>query len=309
MCAYASAKAGAAEANIVWLKEQSYHYLYLVVSRERGRKFDPERATDTLTASNETFSPQRVPSEDGTEVRLYCHSPGREAKDTAISARFVTSFEAGLEKLAAGLDKPRGQKSWRISSSVADIQQRMGRLKEKSRGIGQHYEIVVIPDETGQKAAAITWTKTPVEGSMLTHPGVYCLRSNETTRNAKTLWHIYTMLTDLEAVFRGLKSGLGPRPVFHHKEDRTEGPLFITLLTYQLVQAIRRKPQVAGEGTSWTRLREVLSVQRRVTATFRQRDGHTLHVRKATTAEPAPRRIYDALEIDAAPGGIRKLTI
>jgi hypothetical protein len=115
---HAPAKAGAAEANIVWLKEQGYHYL--VVSRERGRKFDPERATDTLTASNETFSPQRVPSEDGTEVRLYCHSPGREAKDTAISARFVTSFEAGLEKLAAGLDKPRGQKSWRISSSVWD---------------------------------------------------------------------------------------------------------------------------------------------------------------------------------------------
>jgi hypothetical protein len=34
------------------------------------------------------------------------------------------------------------------------------------------------------------------------------------------------MLTDLEAVFRGLKSELGLRPVFHHKEERTEGHLF-----------------------------------------------------------------------------------
>ena len=291
----------ATEANIAWLKEQKYRYL--VVSRERGRQFDPELAVNTLTASNETVRLQRVLSEDGTEVRLYCHSEGRETKETAIAARFATSFETGLEKLAAGLSKPRGQKK------LADIQQRIGRLKEKSRGIGQHYDIVVTPDETGKTAASIAWTKTPVEGSMLTHPGVYCLRSNETTWDAEKLWHTYTMLTDLEAVFRGLKSELGLRPMYHHKEERTAGHLFITVLAYQLVQAIRRKLEAAGETISWTRLREILSVQRRVTATFQQRDGHTLHVRKATVAEPALRRIYDALGIDASPGGVQRLMV
>ena len=60
---------------------------------------------------------------------------------------------------------------------------------------------------------------------------------------------------------------------------------------------------------SWSRLREILSVQRRITATFRQRDGHTMHVRKATAAEPTLRRIYDALGIDASPGGVRKLMV
>ena len=60
---------------------------------------------------------------------------------------------------------------------------------------------------------------------------------------------------------------------------------------------------------SWTRLREILSVQRRVTATFQQRDGHTLHVRKATVAEPALRRSYEALGIDASPGGIQRRTV
>jgi transposase len=291
----------ATAANIAWLKEQKYRYL--VVSRERGRKFDPELAVNTMTASNETIRLQRVLSEDGTEVRLYCHSEGRETKETAISGRFATSFEAGLAKLTAGLTKPRGQ------NKLADIQQRIGRLKEKSRGASQHYEIIVTPDETGEKAASIAWTKTPVEGSMLTHPGVYCLRSNEITWDAQTLWHTYTMLTDLEAVFRGLKSELGLRPVYHHKEERTEGHLFITVLAYQLVQAIRRKLEAASETMSWTRLREILSVQRRITATFQQRDGHTMHVRKATVAEPALRRIYDALGIDASPGGIQRLTL
>jgi Transposase DDE domain len=291
----------ATEANIAWLKAQGYRYL--VVSRERTRQFDPDKAVQTLTASHETIRLQRVLSEDGQEVRLYCHSAARETKETAITGRFVTRVETGLEKLAAGLTKSRGQKK------LADIQQRIGRLKEKSRGAGQHYEIAVVPDETGNIATSITWTKVPVEGSMLTHPGVYCLRSNETGWDAETLWRTYTMLTDLEAVFRGLKSELGLRPVFHHKEDRTEGHLFITVLAYQLVQAIRRKLEAAGETTSWARLREILSVQQRVTATFQQRDGRTLHVRKATNAEPALRKVYHALAIDAAPGGVQKLTV
>jgi transposase len=104
------------------------------------------------------------------------------------------------------------------------------------------------------------------------------------------------MLTDLEAVFRGLKSELSLLPVNHHKVERTEGHLFITVLAYRLVQAIRRKLEAAGETMSLrssprpgsrTRLREILSVQRRVTATVQQRDRHTMHVRKATVAEPA----------------------
>lgn len=144
---------------------------------------------------------------------------------------------------------------------------------------------------------------------MLTHPGVYCLRSSETTWDPAKLWHTYTMLTDLEAVFRGLKSDLGLHPVFHHNERRTEGHLFITVLAYQLVQTIRHKLKAAGETMSWARLREILSVQQRVTATFRQRDRRTLHVRKTTAAEPALRRIYDTLGIDAAPGGLRKFTM
>jgi hypothetical protein len=56
-------------------------------------------------------------------------------------------------------------------------------------------------------------------------------------------------------------------------------------------------------------LRSVFSVQQRVTATFRQRDGRTLHVRKTTVAEPALAKLYNTLEIDPTPGGVRKHTV
>ena len=38
-------------------------------------------------------------------------------------------------------------------------------------------------------------------------------------------------------------------------------------------------------------------------------DGATLHVRKATRAEPPQQAIYDALGIDPAPGGTRKTVV
>ena len=59
------------------------------------------------------------------------------------------------------------------------------------------------------------------------------------------------MLTDLEAVFRSLKSELGLRPIFHQKEHRSKGHLFITVLAYQLVQVIRRRLGEQGEHSSW----------------------------------------------------------
>jgi hypothetical protein len=64
-------------------------------------------------------------------------------------------------------------------------------------------------------------------------------------------WHGYSMLTDLEAVFRSLKSELGLRPVFHHKEARVDGHLFVIVLTYQFLQILRRALQDHGIAANW----------------------------------------------------------
>ena len=49
--------------------------------------------------------------------------------------------------------------------------------------------------------------------------------------------------------------------------------------------------------------------QRRVTASFRRKDGRTLHVRKATRAEQPQLKIYTALDLHPAPGGVTKLIV
>lgn len=287
----------ATEANLTWLKEQGYRYL--VVSRERDRHF-PEGEVTLTTAGEDTIKVEKVLDEAAGEVRLYCHSPRRELKETGISERFCRRFEAGLAKLAAGLAKPRGAKHPEI------IHERLGRLKQASFGVGRHYAITVETDATQTTVTRIAWDKQPVAGSMLTDPGTYCLRSNETTWDEERLWRTYIMLTDLESVFRSLKSELGLRPIHHHKQERGDGHLFITVLAYQCVQFLRRTLREKGIPERWSVLRRTLTSQRRVTAQFKQRDGRTLSIRKATQPEAKLQAIYQALGLNPLPGGTKK---
>jgi transposase len=289
----------ATEANLAWLAETGYRYL--VVRRGGTRQFDESLSVGIENASGETLQLQKTYSEDRREVLLYCHSPGREAKETAMSGKFAKTFEAGLQKIADGLTQPRAEKR------IDRLHERIGRLKAKSRGAGQHYTISLTADETGERATALTWTRTPVSGTMATHPGVYCLRSNEVNWDEERLWRTYAMLTDLEAVFRSLKSELGMRPVFHSKEERCEGHLFITVLAYQCVQVLRTQLRQAGLHESWSSVRKAVRSQCRVTASVRRKDGRTIHVRKSTVAEPAAMKIYQAVGAHPAPGGTRKM--
>nr|VFJ73489.1 MAG: Transposase [Candidatus Kentron sp. FM]VFJ73948.1 MAG: Transposase [Candidatus Kentron sp. FM]VFK20845.1 MAG: Transposase [Candidatus Kentron sp. FM] len=289
----------ATEANLGWLRENGYRYL--VVSRKRKRQFDPEQAITIENSSKEKIHLQKVISDDGQELRLYCFSEGRAKKEEGISKRFAQRFEQELEKISEGLSRPHTVKR------LDKLQERIGRLKQKNHGIGQHYHIDLIPDDRNKNATALRWERKPVEGTMLTRPGVYCLRSNETGWGDEQMWRTYTMLTDLEAVFRTMKSEMGLRPIFHSKEERSDGHLFITVLAYQFVKLIRLTLGKHGHHGSWHSLRQVLAVQRRVTATFRRADGRTLHVRKATRPEPEQLAISRLLGLNPNPGGVSKV--
>ena len=295
----------ATEQQIDWLKANGYRYI--VVSRERKRRFEPEAALTHRTRSGGVVHLEKVDDAEAGEVRLYCYSEQRAEKERGMAERFAQRLERDLGALNEGLSRPRTQKD------PDKIWQRIGRLREKSRGVGQHYDIAVATDESGERAVAVTFRRKPVAGTMLTHPGVYCLRSNETDWSEERLWRTFTLLTDVEAVFRSLKSELGLRPIHHRKPRRAEGHLFITVIAYQLVQVIRTRLAERGDGpirtASWTTLKRILGGRQRVTATFKRADGRTLHVRKATRPEPQQKAILDALGIASSAGGTHQAVV
>lgn len=291
----------ATEANLAWLKANGYHYV--VVSRKRDRQFDPALATQLQTAGDATIAIHRVQEAGSDEAQLYCHSPAREQKERAIDDAKSAGFEALLRKLVDGLDKPAGAKT------LEKVIEKVGRAKQRYARAAQHYKVQVVPDASGENVAAITWEKQVKPGSAAMHPGVYCLRTTLIDLDDATLWRTYTMLTNLESVFRSLKTDLGLRPVYHQVERRVEGHLFISVLAYHFVHTLRLQLKAEGVNDAWDTLRETLAGQYRITTTLQRRDGRAVHVRKATRPEPHQKKILDILHMPTNPGGTRRVVV
>jgi transposase len=288
----------ATQDNIDWLKEKGYKYL--VVSRKRHREFSPDDAVLVREDKAGTVRVQKVINAAG-EVELYCHSSLREQKETAINNLFMKRLEEALQKLSLGLTKKGCIKKY------DKVMEQIGRLKEKYSVAAKSYQITVAKDEKSGHATLLTWVRNCPENTADAHPGVYCLRSNQDTWDEATLWRTYTMLTELESVFRSLKSELGLRPVFHQTTDRVKSHLFITVLAYHLVHTLRFQLKRKGINDSWASLRKTLSAQHRITASMKCRNSEIVHVRKSTRPEPAQQIIYDALTLAHFPGKTIKL--
>jgi transposase len=198
----------ATEANLAWLTAQGYRYL--VVSRERHQQCDAAAAILIRAEGDTQIRAQRLVDEVTGEVRLYCHSTGREAKEPGIERRFSTRLEADLQYLAEGLHLPRRVKNYEA------VLTRIGRLRQRHSQVARYYDIRLEKDEASGNATALVWTRiTPTEDTL---PGVYCLRTNQTDWDERTLWNTYTMLTDLEAVFR-------PNPISRSSTTRWVCPI------------------------------------------------------------------------------------
>lgn len=284
----------ATEDNINWLKNE--HYPYLVVSRKRHREFLEDEAVEVKKDRDCTVKVQKVINEKTGEVELYCHSSRREQKEKAIQERFSTRLEDELSNLSDGLNKKGCLKKY------DKVVERIGRLRQKYSKASKNYQISVKKDEQTGNASHVTWECKPSPDSTDTYPGVYCLRTSRDDLDESTLWRTYTMLTDLEAVFRSLKSELGLRPVFHQKTKRVSGHLFITLLAYHLVHTIRVQLKEKEIHTSWSDLRKQLRGQNRTTVTMQCQNGTSVHIRKSTRPEPRQQVIYKAMNLTWNPG-------
>lgn len=233
-----------------------------------------------------------------TEVRLHCHSPAREAKESAMTTLARTRFEARLQGIIESLSKPRANKT------TARIHQRIGRLREAYPSVARHYTLEITSDE--KDVSAIRFSYAPNANSKASLPGHYVLRSNDLSLDAETLWRTYVQLSELEAVFRSLKSELGLRPIYHRLDNRCKAHLWISVLAYQCVQFLRTKLKAQGITSNWASLRKTLSQQHRITASFAAKNGGTLHVRKATTPDADTQAIFTALGLAHKPGKLTK---
>lgn len=291
----------ATEDNINWLRGQSYQYI--VVSRKKKKAIPADVAMVAVKVDEKhdtvLVKAGLVENPQTDELELYCHSLDKEKKEEGIKNKFQERFEAELLKARQGLDLKSGTKRY------DKVIERVGRLKEKFKLVSHRYNVSIEKDSQTDNASNISWSRKKTENTS----GVYCLRTNRKDLNEQQIWDIYTMLTDIEDAFRCMKSELGLRPIYHQKERRCDGHIFITTLAYHLLHTIRFKLRQRGVQFSWTTIRKQLSTQVRITTTLKRKDNKVVHIRKSSTAEPSHRLIYDALNLSYQPGKIVKTVL
>ena len=87
---------------------------------------------------------------------------------------------------------------------------------------------------------------------------------------------IYNTLTERGASFRVLKTDLSMRPVFHQNDENIESHLFLELLAYQVVFAIRDQLKQKGIHYDWRNVVRIMNTQKEVTSLIETKNGKSI---------------------------------
>jgi transposase len=219
------------------------------------------------------------------EVQVQMHAEGNETFVLARSAERAKKEEAMRWRQIRGLmrDLVRLRRSIR-QGTVKDesrILMRLGRLSERwPRG----WSYVKVEWEKGR--LLWTWNRDSLRAAAL-RDGAYLLRTNLTDRTPEALWKMYVQLTEVEAVFRALKTDLGIRPIWHWVEKRVESHVMVAFLGYCLWVCLKQKLKaVAPSLTPWQLLDQfgrILLVE----VWFKLRSGGAICLPRITQPESA----------------------
>ena len=142
---------------------------------------------------------------------------------------------------------------------------------------------------------SVTWKRRPLAGTMLTHPGVYCPAPMSTTGIHRPCG----ALTPCSPISKPCSALSSPNSASAPSSTKPRTAPTVTCSSPSSPTNWSRPSAGASPNTERTPvgpLRRILQGQHRVTASFRRKDGRTLHVRKATRAEQPQLKIYTALD-------------
>jgi transposase len=139
--------------------------------------------------------------------------------------------------------------------------------------------------------------------------GVYFIRSSQNRLTEELVWEIYNILREMESAFRCLKTDLDIRPIHHQRDKNTEAHIFVGIVAYQLVHAIRHTLKEEGINHSWRKIRNIMSSQTMVTARMKLENKDSLILRNATRPNMKQAKIYRALKFKQTNPKMRKKAV
>jgi transposase len=183
---------------------------------------------------------------DSVEVKLYEHegelyvlakSQGRQAKEIGMRRKRLARLLRQLRALRKRLPR-RDQLLLRLGAVKKEAGRAFGLVKIR---LPQKDQVVT------RDTFSFRVDKAKLQAAQQ-RDGHYLLRSNLTLEDPAVLWTRYIQLTQIESVFRSLKSEWGIRPIYHQLERRADAHVLIALLAYCLQVTLKNQLMIQAPG-------------------------------------------------------------
>ena len=236
---------------------------------------------------------------DSVEVKLYRHegelyvlakSSGRQAKENAMRRKRLARLLRRLRAMRKSLPK-RDPLLMRIGAAK----------KEAGRAFG--FVKIQLP-EKDEEVTRSTFTFRTDKAKLKAaeeRDGHYLLRSNLTGEDPAVLWTRYVQLTQIESVFRSLKSELGIRPIYHQLEHRADAHVLIAFLAYCLQVTLKNRLMIHAPGLTPASVFEKLSTIQMVEVWIPLLDGRWLVLPRHTQPEADVQALMEQIRITLPP--------
>ena len=235
--------------------------------------------------------------DDARETFVLCRSPQRREKEKAMRRRQIKRLEEGLARL-----ETRTQVPTRALRDRGKAERRVGRLFQQYSRAAHLYEVKIaeIPDanhKSGIRLSVDIRIKNDLREWVEEADGCYLLRTNLEGQSAQTLWKTYIGLTQIEDCFRITKHDLGIRPIFHHKEDRTQAHILLCFLALVMWRTLQQWMEASGLGTAPRKLLEEMAEVRSLDVVLPTRAGQNIRLRTVSRPEKRLAILLDRLDL------------
>ena len=222
-------------------------------------------------------------AEDNKETYVLARSRARAQKESAMRSRVVRGLMRDLIRLRRLLRHGR-------LKDPEKVLLHLGRLKERYRQAWRYVKISI-----EDLCLRWRWDREALRLAA-SRDGAYLLRTNLEGSDPVKLWSQYIQLTEVEAVFRALKSDLAIRPIWHFTPKRVEAHVMVAFLGYCLWVCLKHKLKASAPSlTPWQLLDQFARIQM-VEVWFKLRAGGCICLERITQPEAAQAALIHQLD-------------
>src|SRR5688572_10385817 len=268
------------ETNLQKVRQRGGQYV-VGTPRHQLEAYEQELLEGAWQQINESVQVQLIQAQQETYV--LARSMDRAKKEEAMRWRQIRRLMRDLVKLRRSIRK----------GTLVDpdkVLMRLGRLSERWPRAWQYVA-------TEWKEGKLSWRWDRQALRLAEHrDGAYLLRTNLSDRSPEALWRMYVQLTEVEAVFRALKSDLAIRPIWHWVGPRVEAHVMVAFLGYCLWVCLKQKLKATAPALSpWQVLDQFQRIVQ-VEVWFKLKAGGAICLPRITQPEPGQAMVLHQMD-------------